>query len=327
MKSLFFSTATAFLSFAIGNISNASDHLDAPMVFKDGRLDVNDSYIFQSPEDPDKTIMIMTVNLAAGIMSPNTFNTAAVYELNIDNTGDAIADVTYSFRFGKPRGSNSTLQRLTVRRNGALIARGLTGRDVPIQTASGGRVRCDLFDDPFFFDFVGFENGFSFTGDDFFAGLNVSAIVIEVPSADLSNGKNQDVSLCARTTINGIQFDRVGRPAINTALIPKEMKNAFNSGFPANDFEDFGNIVQTSIEGLNGGDTATAATLTSILLPDVLPSNLADPSGFLNGRGLTDDVIDAELNLLSNGDVTGDMVDSNDVSFKNRFPFLADAHQ
>ena len=69
----------------------ASDHLDAPLVFKDGRLDVNDSYIFQSPTNPDRTVMIMTVNPVAGIMSPSTFNSAAVYEFNIDRDGDAIA--------------------------------------------------------------------------------------------------------------------------------------------------------------------------------------------------------------------------------------------
>ena len=137
---------------------------------------------------------------------------------------------------------------------------------------------------------------------------------------------DQNVSLCGRTVVNGVQFDRMGRPAINTALIPSEFKDAFNAGRPENDFADFAEIVQASIEGLNGGDTETAAALTAILLPDVLTVDLAGDSGFLNGRLLADDVIDAELNLLSNGGVTGDMVDTNDVPFLDRFPYLAERH-
>ena len=304
----------------------ASDHLDAPLVFKDGRLDVNDSYIFQSPTDATKTVMIMTVNPVAGIMSPITFNPEAKYEFNLDLDSDANPDVTYEVRFGRP-GRNGVTQRFTLRRNGALIARGATGNtSARVRTPGGGQIRCDLFDDPFFFDLVGFNNGFVFTGEDFFAGLNTSAIVIEIPSADIATSGNFNISLSVRTTLNGVQFDRMGRPAINTALIPSELKDAFNAGLPVNDFAEFGDTVQASIEGLNGGDTATAEALTAILLPDVLTVDLANPAGFLNGRGLADDVIDAELNLLSNGAVTGDMVDANDIPFQNVFPFLAEAH-
>lgn len=314
---------------ALTNIASASDHLDAPLVFSDGRLDVNDSYIFQSPAASDRTVMIMTVNPVAGIMSPITFNSAAVYEFNIDRNGDAIPDLTYSVRFSSP-GRDGITQRFTLRQNGALIARGATGRNTTIRSFNGGTILCDLFDDPFFFDLNGFSNGFQFTGEDFFAGLNVSAIVIEIPTSSIIRSGSSNISLSARTLINGKQFDRVGRPAINTALIPSSnkgiLKDAFNAGLPENDPADFGAIVQASIEGLNGGDTETAMDLTAILLPDVLTVDLSNPAGFLNGRGLADDVIDAELSLLSNNAVTGDLVDENDVPFLNVFPYLGEAH-
>ena len=305
----------------------ASDHLDAPLVNEDGRLDVNDSYVFQSPANIHRSVLIMTVNPAAGVLSPTTFNPAGVYEFNIDNSGDAVPDITFALRFGEP--DKKGQQRFRLRRNGALVARGKTGQNVRIRSAGRGMVRCGLFDDPFFFDLNGFNDGFQFTGEDFFAGLNVSGIVIEIPTALLTNSAkgSANVSLCCRTTIDGNQFDRVGRPAINTVLIPSGLKDAFNAGMPVNDFADFSDVVQASIEGLNGGDTETAQELTAILLPDVLTVDLSSSDGFLNGRLLADDVIDAELSLLSNGAVTGDMVDANDVPFKASFPYLAAAHE
>ena len=60
---------------------------------------------------------------------------------------------------------------------------------------------------------------FTDPGTDFFAGLDVSAIVLEVPSSEL-NGADTNIGVWARTlNQNGDQIDRVGRPAINTALI------------------------------------------------------------------------------------------------------------
>src|SRR5438128_1743761 len=41
----------------------------------------------------------------------------------------------------------------------------------------------------------------------------------------------------------------------------------------------------------------------------------------LNGRQLSDDVIDAELNLITNGKLTGDCV-ANDSTFSSTFPYL-----
>ncbi len=153
-----------------------------------------------------------------------------------------------------------------------------------------------------------------------FAGADVTAIVLEVPSSSL-NGPNIAVSV--RTTVGGNQFDRMGRPAINTVLIPSARKDEFNTANPVFDFADFGADVQATIESLNGGDTATAAALTAILLPDLLTFDTSSAAGFLNGRKLADDVIDAELGLLTNNGVTGDGVDANDAAFLNVFPYVA----
>ena len=78
-----------------------------------------------------------------------------------------------------------------------------------------------------------------------------------------------------------------------------------------------------------GAPTYTAGQITGIantLLPDTLTIKLGDPSGFLNGRKPSDDVINAEFGLVTNGAVTSDGVDANDSTFLTYFPFLAAPH-
>ena len=83
--------------------------------------------------------------------------------------------------------------------------------------------------------------------------------------------------------------------------------------------------VVASLIGLNG-DADYSAAVASVLLPDILTLDTASPSGFLNGRTLSDDVIDVALSVVSNGAITSDCVAANDVPFPSAFPFLAPAH-
>ena len=315
-----FCLATAALALFVALQSNfAADHLDSPSVQPNGSLDINDVYAFQSPTNPNNAVLVMTVNPLAGVLSGTTFSSAGAYEFNVDNNGDAKADRSFTAYFTAPRRGSQNV--LILRKNGSVLVSGKTEQSVNF--AGGGKMRCGTFDDPFFFDLAGFNNGFQFTGDDFFEGMNVSAIVLEIPRTELG-GVN--VGVWARTSIKGQQFDRMGRPAINTALIPSAMKNAFNAGVPSNDPATFGATVEASITSLNGGDAATAAMLTDILLPDILTVNVTSNAGFLNGRQLANDVIDAELNLLTKGGVTTDGVNANDKPFLTTFPYLATPH-
>lgn len=312
-------SAAAALFMLPQGAATAADHLDSPSVQSDGRLDINDLYAFQSPTNPNNAVLVMTVNPLAGVLSGTAFSSAGVYEIHVDNNGDAVADKSFFIYFNAPR--RGTQNVLVLRANGSVLASGKTEQNIAI--AGGGKFQAGLFDDPFFFDLNGFNNGFNFTGDDFFEGMDVTAMILEIPRTELG-GTN--VAVWARTVVGGQQFDRMGRPAINTALIPSGQKNAFNAGVPANDSANFGATVRASIASLNGGDTATAAALTAILLPDVLTVDVTSSAGFLNGRQLANDVIDAELNLLTNGGVTTDLVNANDVAFRTTFPYLAVPH-
>ena len=78
--------------------------------------------------------------------------------------------------------------------------------------------------------------------------------------------------------------------------------------------DDAGDDPSDDMDKVNG--------LADILLPDILTVDLSQDTGFLNGRGLADDVIDAELGLITEGAVTTDCVD-NDSDFSPKFPYLA----
>ncbi len=301
--------ASGVIIFAVASMAFASDHLDAPNLLGDGQADINDLYAFQAPGDSGNSVFIMTVNPNAGQAAD--FGTDVSYQFQIDNTGDAIADLTYEAVFSGAGNQNMTLREV----GGATLASGSTG--VNLNTSNGGTVHAGVFDDPFFFDLVGFQNGFNFTGDDAFAGQNVNAIIFELPSSELGS---PNIGVWARTLRDGNQVDRAGRPAINTVLIDSANKQAFNEGSPDADFATYGDEVNATIAALS--DQANADALTPILLPDVLTFDTSSAAGFLNGRGLADDVIDAELNLLSAGAVTGDGVNSNDVPFRSVFPYL-----
>ena len=74
------------------------------------------------------------------------------------------------------------------------------------------------------------------------------------------------------------------------------------------------------------GDAGYAAAVAAILIPDILTFEIGNSAAFLNGRQPSNDVIDAELSVLTNGALTTDLVGSNDVPLPNEFPYLAAAH-
>src|SRR3990172_6462786 len=292
--------------------SRAADHLDAPGLTPPGgdtRLDINDVYAFQSPADADNTVLIMTVNPLAGVLNNGTFHPGASYDLMIDTDGNAKEDMMYRVTFSAPDASLAQDVRLRLVGAGAgsgVLAAGQTGQNIPVK--GGGMLRAGVFDDPFFFDLLGFLSlNFCNPGTNFFTGLNTSAIVLEVPSASLGPS---NIGVWARTYLNDQQIDRMGRPAINTVFIPNNVfepvgtepsqRNAFNAGKPRHDQRDFRGEVVDTLEIFYGAGNPSVGDLADFLLPDILTVDTSDPTGFLNGRRLEDDVIDAELAIVTN---------------------------
>lgn len=121
------------------------------------------------------------------------------------------------------------------------------------------------------------------------------------------------------------QVDRFGLPAIATVFIPSAQKDAYNQAAPADDRATYSDEVVAVLTAF--GHPAPAA-LAGALLPDIQPIDVSQPSGFLNGRRLTDDVITAELGLIFGGNaaLNDDHVDANDKAFLGAFPYLAAPH-
>lgn len=320
----------AFVGLLVGSVlaaavshppARAADHGDAPFVtLLDGRRDINDLYVFQSPTTPSNTVLIMTVSPAAGLLNPTVFAPKADYRFLVDNNSNSVEDIVFTVRFAGQRAP----QRMQVTGRGPglrLSARGAVGQQLSL--AGGGTVQAGLFDDPFFFDVIAFRKGLAFTdpGVDFFRGLNTLAIVLEVPTSILQVQSNA-FAVWVTTGFQARQLDRMGRPAINTVLIPAAKKDLFNRSRPRNDRQLFRQDAVNSIMSL-GRTQQDAEGLADFLLPDVMTYDPAAPQGFPNGRRLPDDVIDIELQLLTGSSGATDGVDANDRTFLQNFPYLA----
>ena len=82
--------------------TRASSHREAPLISQDPLADNTDLYAFVSPTTPDRvTIIANFIPLEAPYGGPNFYNfdDNALYEIKVDNDGDAREDVTFQFRF------------------------------------------------------------------------------------------------------------------------------------------------------------------------------------------------------------------------------------
>lgn len=173
---------------------------------------------------------------------------------------------------------------------------------------------------------------------------------------------DDDMQMVDNSTYSTV--DQMGRPAINTVFNffgDADTKNNYNLTSPEDgnanpsDFEGILDALQTYIgleadtyNNVLGLDNTTTAT---VLATDVLMSNKSFPSTYgpgdlndirvgenvLNGRGLSNDVVDVTLILAFAGDdlanmnatqmgLISDNVQANDKSFSSTFPYLATPH-
>ena len=82
--------------------AGASSHREAPLIAEDPVADLTDVYAFVSPDKTDTVTLIANVNpfeLPAGGPNFHKFGDDVLYQLNVDNDGDAVADLQYQFKF------------------------------------------------------------------------------------------------------------------------------------------------------------------------------------------------------------------------------------
>lgn len=94
--------ALVLILMALDAPGSASSHREAPLISQDPLADNTDVYAFVSPASPDKVTLISNfIPLQLPSSGPNfwKFDDNVLYEIMVDNDGDAVEDITYQFRF------------------------------------------------------------------------------------------------------------------------------------------------------------------------------------------------------------------------------------
>lgn len=194
-------------------------------------------------------------------------------------------------------------------------------------------------------------------GRDTFAGYNILAIAFSLPVSMFQSAANNEFGVevvTSRTTTVGRgrgllrgssnsfteQIDRCATPAVNVALIPFNRKDEHNLSNTRDDAAGrFANSIVATLRSLGTND-ANINLLASIAVTrgDFVRLNMGienrgagggnnAQAAFPNGRRIVDDVVDTELTIITNGFITTDNANANDVSFTDTFPFFGLAHQ
>ena len=389
-------------------LSRASSHREAPLISQDPLADNTDVYAFVSPANPDRVALIANfIPLEAPYGGPNffKFDDNVLYDINIDNNGDAVEDVVFEFKFrtvmlnpntflyntGTITSLDSpafnvrqfyTLTRFDGPRDtirGTVLAQDVPTPPVNVgfrstpnydllaklairQLPNGTQVFAGQRDDPFFVDLNVFDLLAVPPADndnsDSLAGFNVHTIALEVPISSVTANGARPSSASDPNAVIGVwstasrpsvtvrsggqeqqsgryvQVSRLGQPLVNEVVIPRGVKDVFNSLHPTGDGaalsfvtdpevprllsalfgiqspptprNDLVTIFLTGIPGLNQPPNVRPSEMLRLnvaIPPNTNPNRLGvlagDIAGFPNGRRLTDDVVDIALRAMA----------------------------
>ena len=227
----------------------------------DQRLDLCDLYAFQSPANPDHTVLILNANPAADALHPD-----AIYRLAIDNDGDLRNDIAFSFVFSGPHDGRQTVDVFLATDLDAESPEAVGEKIFDAVDVSFGATptiaRSDSFtffagarSDAFFFDFDGIKNLFDISGGRNFTAphsggpspwtgvdsnlqANVFSIAIEMPTAAL--GAHPDVRIWGRCSLRRddgtlVHVDRAGHPSVSSFFNTDDTKEEYNASEPPDD--------------------------------------------------------------------------------------------
>ena len=293
----------------------------------DQRLDLCDLYAFESPADPDRTVLILNANPQADFLHPD-----AIYRLAIDNDGDLRNDIAFSFVFSEPAGRPPDRRRLPGHRRRGRGARSRRVEDlrgvsrcpsarprtsprrassrsspVPAATRSSSTSTasrtCSTRRAAATSPRRTSAPRITLDGVDSNTEANVFSMVHRMPTSAL--GADPDIRIWGRCSLRRdgelLHVDRAGHPSVSSFFNTDDTKEEYNAGEPVRDRERWiGMFIH--LMGHTGGYTreeAIAAIDQEGTLPDMLTFNPAKPAKYPNGRVFTDDVIDYRLAFLT----------------------------
>jgi Domain of unknown function (DUF4331) len=318
----------------------------------DQRLDLCDLYAFQSPADKNRTVIILNANPNADALHPQ-----AIYRVNIDNDGDYLTDIAFSYVFSNPENGRQTFSVFLAKGAEARSAEAVGTKIVSDAEVSFGPkpniVKAGPYtffagsrSDAFFFDFDGIKNLFDirgkrnftephlggkspWTGVDSNTQANVFSTAVELPTAEINPQPEMHIWGRCSLRFEGklLHVDRAGHPSVSSFFNTDDTKEEYNASEPVNDRKRWlGQFVH--LMGHTGNyteDEAVAAIDKEGTLPDVLSFDPSKPATYPNGRVFTDDVINYRLAFLTKGECPPTGLKPHTDTLKE-FPYLGTPH-
>lgn len=208
----------------------ASDHQDTPEVELNPRMDINDVYAFPG-SSAERIVLALTTSSPISGQSAS-FDSNLLYQIKIDNTGDAKEDLIFQITFDGASGGGQQVRVVgpvapgapgtvsTLLNTGPAVEGAV---NTTLGSATGVQVFAGLRGDPFFIDLEQFfriipdrrpatgplstpltqtATGFRNPGVDLLAPFNALAIVIELPKSQLLSSTAADARFGVWATIS-----------------------------------------------------------------------------------------------------------------------------
>ncbi|MEP7384784.1 MAG: DUF4331 family protein [Gemmatimonadota bacterium] len=212
---------SAIVLVSAASMLRASDHMDTPEVELSPRMDINDVYAFPG-SSADRIALVLTTSspITPGQAATAAFDPNLLYQIKVDNSGDGVEDRVFQITFDGaginqrvtvrgPVAPNETGTANTIITSGPSVSGNM---NATLGSTTGMQVFAGLRDDPFFIDLEQFfriipdrkpatgalsqlpdtptATAFRPAGQavDFLRGFNALAVVIELPTSQLTAG-------------------------------------------------------------------------------------------------------------------------------------------
>jgi Domain of unknown function (DUF4331) len=339
-----------------------SHHLDTPLARKNGRLYIDDLYVFSGDRS---TVFVMDVN--STITGPDVqpgFHPEGRYEFKVHFDEADMEALTYRLSFGEADSAGVQSLRLNSLTGdeahhddaaGTLLLEGTTGQEV---SNADTRVWAGRIADPFYIDLdlLNLVNGTVQNGTaadwskwnpgkakNSFAGTTVESIVLEVshehrllhPAAIIGVWCTSKLA----TDAGGwFQVNRAGHPMMWPIFWPNDtdFSDHANQRHPSADFNEagkhIGDLITAAVaaSGTSDEPSSYGEVVASAILPDVLHYVTGTPASYgfamRNGRTLADNAPEAMLSLALNTGVNSGLKASVASKLRRpRFPYVVPA--
>lgn len=301
--------------FALIGTSRASDHADTPEIAANPGTDITDVYVFPA-NTFNRAVLVMNVHplITPGQVNNVAFDPNVLYQIKIDNTGDAVEDLVVQAKF-TGNGPNQTVRISTPLVPSTFGTRNVfeptsvatSTLNTKFQPTENMWAYAGVREDPFFFDLERFfeilpDRATPITGMpapdpnmpqklnwrpqgeavDFLSNgrYNVLTIAVEVPRNWIKGSGNGKIGVWATTSVEAgdryKQMDRLARPVVNEVLatVAYDRHKINDEAAPSEDAEELKYDILNFMTYPAHRSAATREALASVLVPDMLMADL-----------------------------------------------------